>query len=300
MAQAWSQLLGYGFHWGETFISVNMFLLAALVIYLSVILSWILRALLEYEVFPRKGMDRGVRDSIKKLLHYSLVFVGLLLALSLAGIDLKNFTVLVGAFGIGIGFGLQNIVNNFVSGIILLFERPIKVGDMVVIEGEWGTVREIGLRATVVETIDQSEIIVPNSDLISQKVTNWTLSTKAARVVLPVGVAYGSDLAKVLEILLEAASHNEEVLPEPVPSAIFVGFGNSSLDFELRAWIGDIARRLVVRSDLGQYIDRRFRQEQVEIPFPQRDLHVRSLDKTILERMDSRPPVPPTEPDRQD
>lgn len=296
VAQAWGHLLGYGFHWGETFISVQMVLFAALVIYLSIVLSWILRALLEWEVFPRKGMDRGVRDSIKKLLHYSLIFVGLLLALSLAGIDLKNFAVLAGAFGIGIGFGLQNIVNNFVSGIILLFERPIKVGDMVVIEGEWGTVRKIGLRSTVVETIDQSEIIVPNSDLVSQKVTNWTLSTKVARVVLAVGVAYGSDLTKVLEILLEAAHQNDEALPDPAPSAIFVGFGDSSLDFELRVWIADIARRLVVRSDLGQYVDRRFREERVEIPFPQRDLHLRSVDGTLLERMDQ-PSAPRAKPD---
>jgi len=283
--QAWGRLLELGFHWGDTFVSVQMILLAVFVTYLSIVVSWILRALLEWEIFPRKGMDRGVRDSIKKLLHYSLVFVGLLLALSLAGIELKNFAVLAGAFGIGIGFGLQNIVNNFVSGIILLFERPIKVGDMVVIENEWGTVRKIGLRSTVVETIDQSEIIVPNSDLVSQKVTNWTLSTKMARVVLPVGVAYGSDLAKVLELLLAAAAGHEAVVKDPAPSAIFTAFGNSSIDFELRVWIGDISRRQVVRSELGQAVDRLFREAGVEIPFPQRDLHLRTLDKSLLDRV---------------
>ena len=281
--QAWGWLLGFGFHWGETFISVQMILFAALVIYLSIVLSWILRTVLEWEVFPRKGMDRGVRDAIKKLLHYTLVFLGFLLALSLAGIDLKNFTVLAGALGIGIGFGLQNIVSNFVSGIILLFERPIKVGDMVVIENEWGTVAKIGLRSTVVETIDHSEIIVPNSDLVSQKVTNWTLSNKVARVTLPVGVAYGSDLTKVLKILLESAENSEGILEDPAPSAIFTGFGNSSLDFELRVWISDIVRRLVVRSELGQYVDRRFREEGVEIPFPQRDLHVRSISPSAFD-----------------
>ena len=285
--QAWGRLLEFGFHWGETFISVQMILFSSLVIYFSIILSWVLRTVLEWEVFPRKGMDRGVRDAIKKLLHYTLIFLGFLLALSLAGIDLKNFTVLAGALGIGIGFGLQNIVNNFVSGIILLFERPIKVGDMVVIENEWGTVRKIGLRSTVVETIDQSEIIVPNADLVSEKVTNWTLSTKMARVTLPVGVAYGSDLARVLKILLEAADKTEGVMTEPAPSAIFTGFGNSSLDFELRAWINDIAQRLVVRSELGQYVDARFREEGVEIPFPQRDLHLRSVAPTVYERLES-------------
>jgi potassium-dependent mechanosensitive channel len=290
--QAWGWLLEFGFHWGETFISVQMILFSALVIYLSIVISWGLRAILEWEVFPRKGMDRGVRDAIKKLLHYTLVFLGFLLALSLAGIDLKNFAVLAGALGIGIGFGLQNIVSNFVSGIILLFERPIKVGDMVVIENEWGTVAKIGLRSTVVETIDHSEIIVPNSDLVSQKVTNWTLSNKMARVTLPVGVAYGSDLTKVLKILLESAENSEGILEDPAPSAIFTGFGNSSLDFELRVWISDIVKRLVVRSELGQYVDRRFREEGVEIPFPQRDLHLRSVASGVSDRLGSASAAP--------
>lgn len=290
LSLAWERLLAFGFHWGENFISAQMVLLAALVIYLAVIASWTLRALLEWEVFPRKGMDRGVRDAIKKLLHYSLVFVGFLLAVSLAGIELKNFAVLAGALGIGIGFGLQNIVNNFVSGIILLFERPIKVGDVVYMDEEWGTVRKIGLRSTIVETVDQSEIIVPNSDLVSQKVTNWTLSTKAARVVLRVGVAYGSDLEKVLGILLEAGQAHAETLEQPPPSAIFLGFGDSSLNFELRAWIPDIGQRLQVRSDLGCYVDRRFREEEIEIPFPQRDLHLRSVDQSILRQAGGAPP----------
>jgi small-conductance mechanosensitive channel len=282
LSLAWERLLAFGFHWGEKFISAQMVLLAALVIYLAIVASWTLRALLEWEVFPRKGMDRGVRDAIKKLLHYTLVFVGFLLAVSLAGIELKNFAVLAGALGIGIGFGLQNIVNNFVSGIILLFERPIKVGDVVFLDEEWGTVRKIGLRSTIVETVDQSEIIVPNSDLVSQKVTNWTLSTKAARIVLQVGVAYGSDLEKVLGILLEAGQNHAETLEQPPPSAIFLGFGDSSLNFELRVWVPDIGQRLVVRSDLGCYVDRRFREEEIEIPFPQRDLHLRSVDQSIL------------------
>lgn len=298
--QAWDRLMVLGFHWGETRISVQMVLLAGLVIYLSIVVSWVLRALLEWEVFPRKGLDRGVRDAIKKLLHYSLVFFGFLLAVSLAGIDLKSFAVLAGAFGIGIGFGLQNVVNNFVSGIILLFERPIKVGDMVVMDSEWGTVRKIGLRSTIVETFDQSEIIVPNSELVSQKVTNWTLSTKVARVVLPVGVAYGSQLDTVLKILLEVAREHPAGLEEPPPSAIFTGFGDSSLDFEVRLWIADIAERLQVRSELGQQIDRRFREAGVEIPFPQRDLHLRSVDQALLrtvapgaEAGDAPPPAGP-------
>jgi small-conductance mechanosensitive channel len=283
--QAWEQLLSLGFQWGETPVSVRTILLAGIVVYLAIVVSWIIREVLEWEVFPRKGLDRGVRDAVKKLLHYGLVFFGFLFAVSLAGIDLKNFAVVAGALGIGIGFGLQNVVNNFVSGIILLFERPIKVGDMVVLDGEWGTIRKIGLRSTVVETFDQSEIIVPNSDLVSQKVTNWTLTTKVARVVLPVGVAYGSDLEKVLKILQEAGSSHPLALKEPQVSAIFVGFGNSSLDFELRVWVEDIGERLRVRSELGQDVDRRFREAGVEIPFPQRDLHLRSVEKDLLGRV---------------
>jgi small-conductance mechanosensitive channel len=277
-AQTWDDITGLGLTFGEVHLTLSMVLLAALVIYLSIQASWILRATLETQFFPYRNIDRGVSDSIKKLLHYTLVFVGFLLAMGLAGIELRDFAVLAGAFGIGIGFGLQNIVNNFVSGLILLFERPVKVGDMVVLDGEWGKVGKIGLRSTIIETFDQSELIVPNSRFISEKVTNWTFSNSRSRVVLPVGVAYGSDIALVMKILSEAAVKHELILKDPPPSPIFVGFGNSSLDFELRCWISDIGNRLTVRSDLGCYIDKRFREEGIEIPFPQRDLHLRSVD----------------------
>ncbi|MDW7644750.1 MAG: mechanosensitive ion channel [Desulfuromonadales bacterium] len=280
--QAVDQILGYSFTLGEITISVEMILLVAFTVYVSIVVSWFLKAVLEAEIFPRKHYDRGVRDAIKKLLHYSLVLLGFLLALSIAGIELKNLAVVLGAFGIGIGFGLQNIVNNFVSGLILLFERPVKVGDTLVVDDEWGLVKKIGLRSTIVETYNRAEIIVPNSDLISQKVTNWSLSTRVARVVLPVGVAYGSHVEKVLSILGEAARANPDVLSDPEPSPIFTGFGDSSLDFELRVWVEDVGQMLAVKSWLGQYVDKRFREEGVEIPFPQRDLHVRSIDSVVL------------------
>ena len=282
VGQAVDHILGYSFTLGEITISVGMILLVVSTVYVSMVVSWFLKAILEAEIFPRKHYDRGVRDAIKKLLHYSLVLLGFLFALSIAGIELKNLAVVLGAFGIGIGFGLQNIVNNFVSGLILLFERPIKVGDTLVVDGEWGLVRKIGLRSTIVETYNRAEIIVPNSDLISQKVTNWSLSTRVARVILPVGVAYGSDVEKVLRILGEAAKANPDVLSDPEPSPIFTGFGNSSLDFELRVWVADVVQMLSVKSWLGQYVDRRFREEGVEIPFPQRDLHVRTIDSVVL------------------
>lgn len=289
VGEAWHRLLGFSFAWGSGQLSMKMVLWFAIVIYAAVVCSWFLRTMLDEEFFPRRRMDSGVRDSVKKLLHYSVVLLGFFLALSMAGIDLKNFAVLAGALGIGIGFGLQNIVNNFISGLILLFERPIKVGDMVVVDNEWGTVRKIGLRSTTVETFDLAELIVPNSLLVSEKVTNWTLSNSRSRLVVPVGVAYGSDVPKVLAILAEAAREQPDVLKDPEPSPIFVAFGDSSLDFELRVWMADAQKRLLVRNDLLQYIDRRFREEGVEIPFPQRDLHLRSVDSAIIGGLQEKP-----------
>jgi small-conductance mechanosensitive channel len=281
VGRAWTALLELGFTFEEVHVTVRKILLIGVVLYASILTSWGIRSLLEAEFFPRRRFDRGIRDAIKKLLHYSLVFVGFLLAMSLAGMELRNFAVLAGAFGIGIGFGLQNIVNNFVSGIILLFERPVRVGDIVIVDEKWGTVLKIGLRSTVVTTLDESEIIVPNSLLISEMVTNWSLTSPLCRVSVPVGVAYGSDVPLVLGILREAGEENPDVLEDPAPSPLFEGFGDSSLDFELRVWISNVRDRQRVRSEICQYIDRRFREEGVEIPFPQRDLHLRSVSKGV-------------------
>jgi small-conductance mechanosensitive channel len=201
----------------------------------------------------------------------------------MAGLDLQKFTIIAGALGVGIGFGLQNIVNNFVSGLILLFERPVKVGDTINIDDQWGTITRIGMRSTVFETLDRSEIIVPNSDLISQKVTNWTFTSNISRIVLTVGVAYGSSLDKVLEILMRVAKEHPDILNDPEASAIFTGFGESSIDFELRVWIADIGKRLKVKSEMGQAVDRYFREEGITIPFPQRDLHLRSIESNLQE-----------------
>ncbi len=280
--EAWTTLMQLGITFGETRVTAKMLFLAVGALYVTIRLSWLIRALLESEFFPRSALDRGIRDSIKKLLHYALVLIGFTIALSLLGVTMQNFVIIGGAFGIGIGFGLQNIVSNFVSGLILLFERPIKVGDMIMLDTEWAIVRSIGLRSTTVETFDLSEIIVPNSDLISQKVTNWTLSNEQSRVVVPVGVAYGSDIPLVLSLLTSCAEKHPKVLDDPVPSVIFVGFGDSSLDFELRAWVANANARLVTRSDLLQAIDAEFRKANVEIPFPQRDLHLRSIDGSLL------------------
>ena len=192
---------------------------------------------------------------------------------------------LASALSVGIGFGLQAIVNNFVSGLILLFERPIKVGDMIDVGTQVGEVKELGLRATTVQTFDNAEVVIPNSQLISSSVTNWTLAEKKVRVRVPVGVAYGSDISQVFKILLDCAEENPIVLSTPKPAALFLAFGASSLDFELRVWIADFSDKLVVLSELNEDIDSEFRLAGIEIPFPQTDLHLRSIERDAAESL---------------
>jgi potassium-dependent mechanosensitive channel len=264
---------------------VGRLILAGLVLYVSLVISWLARTFLQSEAYRKWNFDRGVGDSINMLIHYTLVVLGALLALGVLGVELQNFAIVAGALGIGIGFGLQNVVNNFASGLILLFERPVRVGDTVVVGGEWGTIRKIGLRSTVMLTFDQSEMIVPNADLVSEKVVNWTLSNPIARIILEVGTAYGSDIEQVLQILRESGPAHDAVMAEPKPQALFVGFGDSSLDFELRVWVREIRLRLEVRSVVLTEIERRFAEAGIEIPFPQRDLHIRSIDAPAADRL---------------
>ncbi|HSJ05536.1 MAG TPA: mechanosensitive ion channel domain-containing protein [Longimicrobiales bacterium] len=281
----WRLIIDAGFTVGSTRITVGRLLLGALVLYLASLTSWVLRTAGQADVYRRWHLDRGVGESINRLLHYLLITIGFLTALAILGVQLQNFAIVAGALGIGIGFGLQNVVNNFVSGLILLFERPVRVGDTVVVDGEWGTIRKIGLRSTVMLTFDQSEMIVPNADLVSEKVTNWTLSSPIARLILPVGVAYGSRIDDVLAILRDAGTAHDAVLTDPPPQALFVGFGDSSLDFEVRVWIREIRLRLEVRSGVLADVERRLGEAGIEIPFPQRDLHVRSVDDAAADRL---------------
>ena len=287
-------LLSYEYTIGEFSISVYMVTIITLVLYLTNLLSWVFQALVDAHYLTPRKIDFGVKAALKRLLHYIVFTIGFFIAVSMAGLDLQKFTIIAGALGVGIGFGLQNIVNNFVSGLILLFERPVKVGDTINIDDQWGIITRIGMRSTVFETLDRSEIIVPNSDLISQKVTNWTFTTNISRIVLTVGVAYGSSLDKVLEILMRVAKEHPDILSDPESSAIFTGFGESSIDFELRVWIADIGKRLKVKSELGQAVDRYFREAGITIPFPQRDLHLRSIEPG-LQGLLKTPASPPDE-----
>ncbi len=273
-------LLSVGFSVGSSRITFGVVIVAVTIFYASLFVSWVVQGVLFEQVFPRRSVQTGVQVSIARLVHYALIFVGLLLALVALGIDLRNITIIGGALGVGIGFGLQAIVNNFVSGLILLFERPIKVGDWVQLGEQWGEISKIGLRATVVKTFDRSEIVVPNSDLITNQVTNWTLSDRFMRITIPVGVAYGSDVPLVMQTLKQCADDSPMVVSNPTPQVLFMGFGDSSLDFQVRVWIHNVENMFAVRSELHQEVDRRFRESGIEIAFPQRDLHLRSVDES--------------------
>ena len=277
-------LMSFGFTVGSRQVTVGLIFAAAAFLYGSFIISWAVQAMLMEGVFTRRQLQVGVRISMAKLVHYGFIFVGFLLALVALGVQLRDVTIIAGALGIGIGFGLQGIVVNLVSGLILLFERPIKVGDYIELGQKWAEIKKIGLRATVVETFDRAEVVVPNSDLVSTQVTNWTLSNRFIRLIIPVGVAYGSDVSLVMQTLMECAEANSMVTRVPTPKVFFLAFGESSLDFEVRVWISDVENRRQVQSDLHQEIDRRFRELGIEIAFPQRDLHLRSIDESVSSR----------------
>lgn len=264
-------------------ITPNSIFTVIFIVYTTVLLSKGIRAFLLQEVLPQHNVEKGVQISITRLVHYAILSAGFLFMLRMLGFGLNQITILGGALGVGVGFGLQAIVNNFVSGLILLFERPIKVGDYIEVEDQVGEVKELGLRATTVQTFDNAEIVIPNSELISGRVTNWTLAEKRVRVRVPVGVAYGTDIEQVLKILLGCGEANPRVLSNPKPSALFLAFGDSSLDFELRAWIPDFDDKLTILSELNQDIESEFQLAGIEIPFPQRDLHLRTVDGDVME-----------------
>ncbi len=267
-------LLTPGFHIGELRISVGLVIAASGTLYGSFFASQVLPKVLLDEAVTGGHMERGVRLSVGRLLQYLIVFIGVLVAFSMLGLDLTKLTIVLSAFGVGIGFGLQSIVNNFVSGLILLFERPLREGDTINIGTNMAQIKKIGLRATIVQTFDNADVIIPNADLISNQVTNWTLNNRNVRVSVPVGVAYGSDVPLVGEILLACAKEHDAVAKSPAPQVLFMSLGDSSLDFELRVWIPDADDRIQVRSELYHKVIQKFSDEKIVIPFPQRDLHL--------------------------
>jgi small-conductance mechanosensitive channel len=272
-------VLGREWALGSWQISLGDILAFVLTLWLAIWISRGIRLLLREDVLPKMDLPRGVPTTISALVHYFVLIVGFLFAAGAAGFDLSSITLLAGAFGVGIGFGLQNIVNNFISGLILMFERPIQIGDTIEVDGLIGEVRQIGIRASTVRTFECAEVIVPNGDLISGRVINWTLSDKLRRVEVPVGVKYGTDPKQVLEILVAAAKQHDDVLENPEPYALFVEFGDSSLNFVLRFWTSNFDFWRRVMSDVTVAVNSELASAGIEIPFPQRDLHLKSVEE---------------------
>lgn len=269
----------FGVTVGPRRITVGLILMASAFLYCAFFISWAIQTMLMEGLFTKRQLPAGVRISMARLIHYGFVFLGFLMALLTLGIQLREITIIAGALGVGIGFGLQGIINDFVSGLILLFERPVKVGDYIELDGQQAEIKKIGLRATVVQTPERSEIVVPNSDLISNQVTNWTLTDQYVGIKIPVDVAYDTDIPRVMQALLECAQEHVRVADNPAPQALFMGFGKSSIDVELRGWISEVDDMDQIKSDLYQEINRKFHSSGIRIPFPQHDLHIQMVGK---------------------
>jgi small-conductance mechanosensitive channel len=228
-------------------------------------------------VLGRRGVDLGIREATGSIVRYLMLFIGLLVILQTVGIDLTALSILTGAVGLGIGFGLQNIASNFISGIIILFERPVRIGDRIAVGDVEGDVVRIGARSTTVLTNDNIDIIIPNSKLITENVVNWTHSERKVRFRIPVTVAFDVDIRKVEQALLEAAKSISEVLDTPAPGVRFLEFGENGLEFELRAWTTTLVhRRGKFTSEINYAIYDKFKEHEIEVPNPQRDVHIRS------------------------
>jgi len=238
--------------------------------------SRLLQRVLRAHLFSRMRIDQGMQYTLTRIIHYLVMIIGAVVAFQFIGIDLTGLAVIVGFLSVGIGFGLQNITSNFVAGVILLLERPIKVGDRIMVGNQEGDVVEINMRSTTIRTLNNVAVIVPNSEFVSSKLENWSYGDETVRVDVNVGVSYESDLETVIRSLREVAAEHPEVLKNPAPDVLHTGFGDSAWNMRLRIWLEDSQRHLEVHSEINCAIVRKFQQNGIEIPFPQRDLHVRS------------------------
>ncbi len=268
---------------GDFSISVGGLLEFFITVWVGYVLSSLLRFVLREDVYPRIGVSPGKSYAVSSLLHYIIIALGFVAGIAVLGINLTKLTVLTGALGVGIGFGLQSVVNNFVSGLILLFERPIQAGDTVEVGDLLGKVRRIGIRASTVHTRQGADIIVPNSQLITEKVTNWTLSDMLRRIDLPVGVSYSSTPKEVIRVLERVAVDNPHILADPPPQALFMGYGDSSINFELRAWTDRFDDWQLIRSELATAVFDAVHAAGMSFPFPQREVRIVGYPEKIAE-----------------
>jgi small-conductance mechanosensitive channel len=278
------KILNYPFvNQTEFKVSILSLLLFALVISIASVISHYARRFLNKRVLPKVNLESGLKYTLLRLVHYLIIVAGGLYGLKLGfSVDLTSVAVIFGFLSVGIGFGLQYIASDIVSGFILLFERPVRVGDRVKLESDVeGRVENISLRSTIILTNENLAVIVPNSQLIQTKVVNYSYGSQDVRLNIPVGVAYGSDLDQVSQALMEAAQSVEEVMNDPPPKVHFSGFGDSSLELEIRVWINKPHKHPQIRSKVNFEIDRAFRRRHIEIPFPQRDIHVKSVAAQI-------------------
>jgi len=259
--------------------AIRVFSLLRLITFMSLLVffSGKLKSIFVKQILSKYSEDIGVSQSIGTIIQYFFVVLGGFIIIQSTGVNLGSLNVLAGALGVGIGFGLQNIANNFISGLIILFERPIKIGDRIEVGSVAGDIVKISSRATMVNTNDNISIIIPNADLINKQVINWSHNDRRVRIHVPLGVSYREDPAMIKKILLEVAADHADILKRPGPEVLFMGYGDSSLDFDLLVWTSSyINRPVVLKSQLYYLIFEKFKDHNVEIPYPQRDLHIRS------------------------
>ncbi len=262
---------------GAIAISLADVLAFAITILGAFLLARLVTLVLEEDVYSRVELGRGVPFAISSVVKYGIIALGFLLAVGAMGMGMDKITILLGALGVGLGFGLQNVVNNFVSGLILIFERPVQIGDSVEVSSVAGTIKRIGIRSSTIRSFEGADITIPNGALLSDALTNWTMSDRTRRIEVKVGVAYGSNPDEVIEVLKNALDGQEGLLESPQPQVLFTGFGDSSLDFVLRAWVEDNDLFVKIRSKVALAVNRGLEERGIEIPFPQRDLHLRSV-----------------------
>jgi small-conductance mechanosensitive channel len=278
-------IASFAIEFGSISITIGSIVLFGISVYLSFWLAKTIRGVLSEDILPNMELPRGVANSVSSLSYYALLLTGLMVALAAAGFHISQLAIILGALSVGIGLGLQDVVKNFVSGLILMVERPVQPGDIVEVSNTTGKVRDIGMRATTLTTFDGADVIVPNGMLLSEKMINWTLSSDKRRIEIPIGVSYDADPKQVLAVLTAVAEAANGVTRNPAPSVVFMGFGASSLDFSVRAWTDNYDDAIFVRSALAVNIHAALIEAGIAIPYPQRDLHLRSVDPEILSQL---------------